>query len=521
MPKRRSKLLLKVFLSLLVLLFAFLCFERLRGQLSLASYKRKLLDQGEKLTPQDFRSSVADADNGAPAAIAAIGRLQPGLVLPHSYPPRMKMVRSGRAVVCFRENEWVEIGTFRNEEWVNEKVTNRWDQVAADLSSNATVLAEIRAALAKPVLNNQLDLAEGNKMKFLHLSLAKALTQWQGAEIQLALHEGRTHDALEPLLAQIQLPRLLAEDPIVISELLRIAIAAIARVDTWEALQAEGWSDEDLAAMQKAWESQEFITNLARTLEGERVLCDVSFDSVRGSNQDAYDLLFGWQEMLARGFDPDTGKWNSPELPFNERMGRFLKKQIYCRIWRFTWSYQNQRHDLAANQQLIDIVRAAVKEKSYASIEKDTSELFQKSVSKGFYDKLRHPYSSVDAISKTPLKALRAETERSLVISAIALKRYALRHGNYPESLDALVPGFLSAVPTDYMNGKPVKYRRNSDGSFTLYSVGEDGKDDGGDLSLPVDKPNARQLWLRKDFVWPAPATPEEVAAYRQASAEE
>jgi hypothetical protein len=518
---RRLKLLLKVLLALFVLLVAFLCFERIRGQFSLAGYKRELLAQGEKLSPQDFRSPVAEADNGARTAIAAIEQFQRGTVLPHCYPPRMKMGPSGRAVVCFRESEWVETGTYRNGEWVNEKVTNRWDQVAADLNSNATVLTEIRTALAKPVLNNRLDLAEGNKMKFLHLAPAKSLTHWQGAEIQLALHEGRTHDALEPLLAQIQLPRLLAEDPIVISELVRIAIAAIARVDTWEALQADGWSDKDLAAMQNAWENQEFVTNLARTLEGERVFCDVSFDSIRGSNQDAYDLLFGWQEMLAGGFDTDTGEWNSPELPFNERMARFLKKQIYCRIWRLAWSYQNERHDLATMQELIDIARLAARNKSYGPVEEATSRLLHSSVGKDYYDRLRYPYSALDSISKTPLKALRAETERSLVISAIALKRYSLRHGNLPETLATLVPEFLSAVPTDYMDGEPVKYRRNGDGSFTLYSVGEDGQDDGGDTSLPADKLNTRQPWLRKDFVWPAPATPEEVGEYRREAAKD
>ena len=114
---------------------------------------------------------------------------------------------------------------------------------------------------------------------------------------------------------------------------------------------------------------------------------------------------------------------------------------------------------------------------------------------------------------------MRAETERSLVLTAIALTRYALRHGGLPESLSALVPQFLPSVPADYMDGQPLRFRREPGGSFVLYSVGEDGKDDGGDTSLRPGKTNLRIFWERKDVVWPAPASAEELEVYRTESA--
>ena len=69
------------------------------------------------------------------------------------------------------------------------------------------------------------------------------------------------------------------------------------------------------------------------------------------------------------------------------------------------------------------------------------------------------------------------------------------------------------------MDGKPVKYHPNPDGSFTLYSFGDDGKDDGGDAALPPEKKGSNNLWNRKDFIWPGPASPEEVAVWRKESA--
>jgi hypothetical protein len=70
-----------------------------------------------------------------------------------------------------------------------------------------------------------------------------------------------------------------------------------------------------------------------------------------------------------------------------------------------------------------------------------------------------------------------------MTLAAIALRRFQLRHGQLPPSLEALVPEFLPAVPYDCMVGQPLRYRLKADGGYVLYSVGEDGKDDGGDPS--------------------------------------
>ena len=63
---------------------------------------------------------------------------------------------------------------------------------------------------------------------------------------------------------------------------------------------------------------------------------------------------------------------------------------------------------------------------------------------------------------------------------AIALERYHLKQGAYPGSLDALTPVFMQEIPTDIINGEPLNYHLTPDGRFILYSVGWNGKDDGG-----------------------------------------
>jgi hypothetical protein len=72
---------------------------------------------------------------------------------------------------------------------------------------------------------------------------------------------------------------------------------------------------------------------------------------------------------------------------------------------------------------------------------------------------------------------------------AAALAVYRAEQGEYPETLDQLVPGVVAQVPNDLYSGKPFIYRRMPDAGYLLYSVFENGKDDGGtDYAVEVVK---------------------------------
>jgi len=59
------------------------------------------------------------------------------------------------------------------------------------------------------------------------------------------------------------------------------------------------------------------------------------------------------------------------------------------------------------------------------------------------------------------------------------LKAYQLERGQFPETLEQLVPEYLPEVPIDPFIGEPLKYVR-SDEAVTVYAIGFDLKDDGG-----------------------------------------
>lgn len=73
----------------------------------------------------------------------------------------------------------------------------------------------------------------------------------------------------------------------------------------------------------------------------------------------------------------------------------------------------------------------------------------------------------------------RVHAHISLARTALAVERYQLARGELPRQLEQLVPTYIRQVPIDPFDGKPVRYKRMDPG-YRLYSVLDDGKDDGG-----------------------------------------
>ena len=506
--KRILLIMLGAWIILGVLVIGLLLVERVRGKISLAHYKRELNAAGIRLSPAEFLPKPApNEDNSAPELWTVLDQLPKDTITTTNTPPKMRLLPSGRAVVCFREDFWAD-----------DQNTNRWNEVADELVNNQEKLKQIQALLQKPLLRNRLDYEAGPKMLFPHLIKAKKLTYWFGTSSQLALHEGRKQDALEALLTQLRIPRSLAEDRILISELVRVAIAAIARNDTWATLQANNWTDKELKQIQEAWEQLEFATAMTRALEGEIVFAETTFVIMRKSNEETASFMFGLEEFLGKD-ESEQMAWEKivAAIPGGDEVIKFLKHQVYTRIWRFAWLDQDEEYYLRFLRELLESARRAAKAQSMPELNNDTEKLALRLVDRNFYDRLRFPSAdSASSVIRAMARAMRQETERSLCISALAIKRYQIEQGRLPETLESLLPDLLSSVPMDYMDGKPMKYRLNSDGQFLLYSAGEDGQDDNGSLALRPGKSSERNPWDRKDFVWPAPATQQELDDYHR-----
>ena len=77
---------------------------------------------------------------------------------------------------------------------------------------------------------------------------------------------------------------------------------------------------------------------------------------------------------------------------------------------------------------------------------------------------------------------------------AFALAAFRADDGKYPAKLADLAPNYIPSVPDDLFTGKTLAYKPRKDG-YLLYSVGENGRDDGGNGR--ADEPAGDDLTVR------------------------
>jgi hypothetical protein len=73
----------------------------------------------------------------------------------------------------------------------------------------------------------------------------------------------------------------------------------------------------------------------------------------------------------------------------------------------------------------------------------------------------------------------RTQQNQDNLLVALTLAAYERDHGSYPPELATLIPKYLDKLPTDLFSGQPLIYKL-TDRGYLLYSVGVNGKDDGG-----------------------------------------
>jgi hypothetical protein len=79
------------------------------------------------------------------------------------------------------------------------------------------------------------------------------------------------------------------------------------------------------------------------------------------------------------------------------------------------------------------------------------------------------------SLARVAERGLRTHVVLACDVAGIGVERFRLRHGRWPDSLDEVVAaGLLDKVPTDLFDGKPLRYRKTTDG-VVVYSVSQMG----------------------------------------------
>jgi len=380
-----------------------------------------------------------------------------------------------------------ELAATTNEFAVPAKPQSPAADVLLALGKYDPVIEELRQASRLPYSRFPLQYTNESPAAILlpHLAALKNCARILQLRSVAELQNSQPDKALEDVTLALQLTDKIHTEPFLISHLVRIAMLQIMLQPVWEGLAEHRWSDTQLVALDAELAKLDFLPDYQLSMRGELGCQGGEVDRLRRHPGQLQDLG-GW-------FD-DEGNGSNPSLPGGLLghlipTGWFYQNQFRCA--RMMVNYYIPVADVSQG-----IFSPAQARQGDAAVNAET----KSATPFNLLERLMLP-----ALGNAAKKFAYGQASVDLARTAIALERYRLAQGEYPESLDALTPQFIAQVPHDVIGGGPLKYRRIADGQFVLYSVGWNETDDGGVVAFTKGKTPSPDI-SQGDWVWRYPA---------------
>ena len=258
---------------------------------------------------------------------------------------------------------------------------------------------------------------------------------------------------------------------------LRMGLLAVVCSQLGESLAEPKWGDAELQQIQQTLATVNVWKDYKQGLNAERVLSNSLYDRLAQSGAERKKL----SPML---LFPVTGSWKNTAFAL-----------IPSRVFRDNQLLQNQYLDEEFGKVSADELHFYPDRAAPSNPEN----------LKRYLDEYYFAFSKLftGAISAIGSQSVSLQTRLDQTRLAVALERFRLAHGAFPEKLAELVPNFVAELSLDTYSHQPMLYRRQDGGTFLLYGVDKNRTDDGGVIGA---KGNDGE---RLDLIWfyaPPPA---------------
>ena len=347
---------------------------------------------------------------------------------------------------------------------------------ATTLEPYAADMATLSNDVRRPHSRFDIRYENGFTAMLPHLSGLKQAASLFSLRASARLAKGDTEGALCDTVTTIRLAESLANEPLLISQLVRVAILQIGMQPFWDGVVDHKWSAAHLARLREALQPINLMEGMALAFRGERNMINYWMDRMR----------VGEAEMASE-WGMITGESNLLGISLPD-----------CLV------YQNQLHInriITENVLMgIDLENSRLVAQQFKSLEEEVRMLQEGFTPYHFIAGMLFPAYDRMGIK---VSANQAAVDQALIVTA--LESHRLAKGGYPSSLGALSPEWLSTVPGDWFSDAGLVYRRNTGGTFTLYSIGYNETDDGGECTFGKSKRKAIE-WEEGDWPWPSAA---------------
>ena len=301
------------------------------------------------------------------------------------------------------------------------------------------------------------------------------------------LQAGQSDKALADVKLALRLTEAIRAEPFLISQLVRLAIWQIMLQPVYEGLAEHKWSDAQLVALDAELAKLDFLADCKVSMRGELGMQGGIFEFLRRQPEQIPNLLgmFGGETDPQNFHPPVPVKILTPLIP----AGWFYQNQLHC-------ARPMVNHYIP----LADVGQQTISPAATRHADEAVTAEISKATPYNLIARMLIP-----SLGNAAKKFAYGQASVNLARTAIALERYRLAHGEFPDSLDALAPQFLEKIPHDVIGGGALKYRRDAAGQFVLYSVGWNESDDGGAVVFKKGESSIVDI-SEGDWVWRYPA---------------
>ncbi len=267
-------------------------------------------------------------------------------------------------------------------------------------------------------------------------------------DARVRLADGDARGAADDLTAIFRTAAHIRSEPLIIATLVAMVADDVGHARLGEALASGQLGPDDLAAI-RLDENLSYMRAVGRAFEMEEAF-GLSCFTFLSPDADRNVLA-----VMDSGFSRLSPTLMAPALS----------------VWRVFL----MPADLASYRRAMGRYREQCRKPYYASREvwEGEREAFQKE---------RHGIMTsavLPALASVASKAAEAQAGHDLARTALAAAKYRAKTSQWPAHLADLVPDYLPEVPVDPFDGKPLRMT-TADGGTVLYSVGRNGRDDGG-----------------------------------------
>ncbi len=346
---------------------------------------------------------------------------------------------------------------------------NQMAEMKRYLAANQEALSGLMKVLeSNPhVARYPIDLSKGPDTKLPHLAGIKSAAQLFKVNAIYQIESKNNQQAVDSVLKSLILARTLRKEPIIISQLVCIAIQVIS-VSTADQIinRGSGFTMDQLEQLKQAFADGIYPDAVIRGYAGEMAIGLELLLNSSGQNQlNAYGSGVRTIPMVRIGMSLYRGSG----LLQNDCL--FYLSQMKLTTDSIGLSYL-ERFEMANE-----------------SSDKLERTMGDSSCSKRL---LLISRRVLPALGNAIGKDLESIAALEVSSTAMAVQQYRLKNNNqFPRKMKDLVPDFLKSIPEDPFTGSPIQFRIRRDTGFVVYSVGMDLKDNQG-ISRAVKKKTVR-----------------------------